>query len=96
MFIYLFIYLLNILDILTTLYLVGTGIGREGNPLMAYLLNISPILFVCVKMGLITGCIYVLYKNREAKMINRMAWLIAGFYMAVVMMNSTLILYLKT
>lgn len=44
--------LLNLADAVTTLWVLSMGAGREGNPLMAYLLGVSPILFATVKMWL--------------------------------------------
>ena len=43
-----FIIGLSILDAILTLFLVGNG-AKELNPLMAYYLEQSPFLFVCVK-----------------------------------------------
>lgn len=43
---------LNLADMVITLLVVGTGLATEINPLMAYLLHLTPWAFVAVKAAL--------------------------------------------
>lgn len=45
----LFLYGLNIIDLLMTLFLVGTGFFIEGNPLMAYFM-MTPLMIIVFKL----------------------------------------------
>ena len=42
---------LNLADALSTVAAVGTGTGRELNPVMASLISLDPIAFAAVKIG---------------------------------------------
>lgn len=57
--------LFNIIDIIFTLNLIGMDGLYEGNPLMGYLLQLSPYLFIMVKLILGIGCSSFLYKHRS-------------------------------
>lgn len=41
--------LLNMFDAVATLYLLQTGMIYEANPIMRYLIDISPLVFISVK-----------------------------------------------
>lgn len=43
--------ILNLLDALLTLIWITSGAAREGNPIMAALLDLSPVAFFCTKVG---------------------------------------------
>ena len=52
---------LNVFDVFATLILVGGGYAREGNPLMAKLLELGPLPFALVKIAMVTFGAYCLY-----------------------------------
>ena len=57
-------YLLTIfilIDLTATLYWVANDLGHEANPVMAFFLNVSPLLFVVAKLGLSAVGIWILY-----------------------------------
>ena len=48
-----------------TIYWVANDLGHEANPIMAFFLEISPLLFVIAKLGLSGVGIWILYFFRE-------------------------------
>ena len=56
-------HVLNALDAALTLYAVSKGV-EEANPVMAWTLAISPLLFVFVKFAVFTVAIHFLARNR--------------------------------
>ncbi len=61
-------YLLTIFilfDLTATIYWVSNDLGHEANPIMAFFLDVSPLLFVLVKLGLSAGGIGILYYYRK-------------------------------
>lgn len=56
--------LLNIVDIVSTLYLLSIG-GTEMNPVMDYLLSVHPGLFVGVKLVAISAGLVFLHWGAE-------------------------------
>lgn len=84
-----FIWICNLIDIVSTLILVRTGMFVEVNPLMALLLQ-TPFLFVIVKLGVMTAVVLYLWKQKEHKkarfVINVGCWiygLIAAYYSVI-------------
>ena len=67
----------NLADATLTLYAVSHGV-REANPIMAWLLNISPFLFAVVKIIVFSLAIEFVAKRQQ----NFLKW-IALFYMTV-------------
>jgi high-affinity K+ transport system ATPase subunit B len=63
---YIFIGLCNLIDVASTLYLCLTQSFVELNPIVNVLLQ-KPIIFVIVKIGLITLILIRLWKDREEK-----------------------------
>ena len=59
----------NIMDIIATLYLCYKEAFVELNPFVAILLK-NPILFVIVKIGLMTIVLVRLWNGREDKRVN--------------------------
>lgn len=53
---------LNVFDVAATLILVGGGHAREGNPLMAALLELGPVPFAAVKIAIVTFGALVLFR----------------------------------
>lgn len=60
---------LNVFDAFATLTWIMQGVAIEANPLMAELIDISPLFFLTVKMGtVICGCLY-LWKHRKVSIV---------------------------
>lgn len=58
----------NIIDAVSTSVLIELDLGREVNPLMDYLLEIHPLLFVFVKMFLIMAlCMHIIFEGAKFK-----------------------------
>ena len=58
------VYVLTIfilIDLTATLYWVANDLGHEANPVMAFFLDVSPLLFVIAKLGLSAVGIWILY-----------------------------------
>jgi len=67
----------NFADLTLTLYAIANGV-EEANPLMAYLLNISPFFFASTKIVLFSIAIEYIAKRKSALLRP-----IALFYMVV-------------
>ena len=62
------VYVLTIfilIDLTATIYWVANDLGHEANPIMAFFLDISPLLFVIAKLGLSGVGIWILYFFRR-------------------------------
>ena len=62
------VYILTVfilIDLTATIYWVANDLGHEANPIMAFFLEISPLLFVIAKLGLSGVGIWILYFFRE-------------------------------
>ena len=62
------VYILTVfilIDLTATIYWVDNDLGHEANPIMAFFLEISPLLFVIAKLGLSGVGIWILYFFRE-------------------------------
>ena len=55
---------LNLLDAIFTLIWVNAGLAREANPLLAEIVHDHPVSFAVVKLGLVAGGSYLLWRNR--------------------------------
>ena len=78
----------NIADAILTLNAISHG-AEELNPLMAWLISISPALFVTVKLVLFGLGIDILSRRRP----EMLAW-VGYLYIAVVMWHLNFIFYL--
>jgi hypothetical protein len=58
--------LLNLVDAFSTLLVVTAGVATEANPLMAALLDTSPLLFLAGKLGLVSLGTWVLWRLRSS------------------------------
>ena len=54
-----------LIDLTATIFWVANDLGHEANPIMAFFLGISPLLFVIVKLGLSAVGIGILYFFRR-------------------------------
>ena len=52
-------------DLTATLYWIANDLGHEANPVMAFFLEISPLLFVVAKLGFSAVGIWILYFFRR-------------------------------
>ena len=66
-----FLNILNVLDTFLTIHWVSSNIAEEANPLMDYLIVISPWLFMTVKITLVALGTWLLFRYRES----RVSWL---------------------
>ena len=62
----LLIFILNLFDGLLTLYALTWGV-LEATPVMAWVLSKGPIIFLLVKLVLVTVCLFVLDKKLLGK-----------------------------
>ena len=54
-----------LIDLTATIFWLANGLASEANPVMAYFLDISPLLFVIAKLGLSAIGIWILYYFRK-------------------------------
>ena len=50
-----------LIDLTATIFWVANDLGHEANPIMAFFLEVSPLLFVIAKLGLSAVGIWILY-----------------------------------
>jgi len=55
---------LNLLDAMFTLVWVNAGLAREANPLLAGIVQDHPVVFTIVKLGLVAGGSFLLWRYR--------------------------------
>tara|TARA_B100000427_G_scaffold250125_1_gene213350 strand:- start:119 stop:448 length:330 start_codon:yes stop_codon:yes gene_type:complete len=56
---------LNLYDAICTFVWVTSGLAEEANPLMATLLDLSPLYFMLVKMTLVNFGIWLIWQNQQ-------------------------------
>jgi len=78
----------NIADLILTLYAIAHGV-QEANPLMAYLLDVSPLLFGSVKLILFSLAIEYIAK-KQPKFLKATAL----FYMIILSWHLSFVFYL--
>jgi hypothetical protein len=74
--------LICLLDLLTTLYWVSQGQAKEGNPVMAYFLNIGPGAFIIAKIVMFAPALVAAewYRQYRPVFVTRLLrWVIAGY-----------------
>ena len=55
----------NVIDTGVTLWLINNQFATEANPLMLEALEYSPSFFIFVKLFLVLGGCYILWKNKD-------------------------------
>ncbi|HXV37688.1 MAG TPA: DUF5658 family protein [Myxococcota bacterium] len=55
---------LNLLDAIFTLTWIHAGLAREANPLLARIVGEHPVAFAAIKLGLVAGGSYLLWRYR--------------------------------
>ncbi len=56
---------LNLLDAIFTLVWINAGLAREANPLLAEIVRDRPVAFAVVKLGLVAGGSFLLWRYRS-------------------------------
>jgi len=56
---------LNLLDAIFTLFWINAGLAREANPLLAEIVRDHPVGFAIVKLGLVAGGSFLLWRYRS-------------------------------
>ena len=59
--------IMNLLDAVFTLYWVEAGLATELNPFMAEALHMGPLVFILIKLGLVSLAICLLWMRRDNK-----------------------------
>jgi len=54
-----------LIDLTATIFWIANDLGHEANPIMAFFLEVSPLLFVIAKLGLSAVGIWILYCFRK-------------------------------
>lgn len=70
----------NLFDAVATIFWVHALLAVEANPLMDHLLQYSPVLFVAVKMLLVSLGASLLWQKRSYLMTVLATWLLWGIY----------------
>lgn len=79
--------MLNLFDGIATNYGLRNNMIEELNPLMAFFLEISPMLFLCIKMmlSILILCVaYVVYQKSKAKFQKLFLYSLVGVFMMYV------------
>jgi len=72
---------LNLIDAVLTIIWVHSGRATEANPLLAELVNNTPLLFVLVKMSLVVSASYLLWRHRRrASAVIGIFMVFGGYY----------------
>lgn len=61
----------TLIDLVCTIYWVGSGNADEANPLLRFFLEFGMIEFAFVKLALGLGSIWILYENLEHWLVRR-------------------------
>ena len=77
------IIVLNLLDACATIIWVESGLAYEANPLMRYLLDISPALFLFFKLLLVNLGISLLWIYRENTFARHVTIPVTAVYMGI-------------
>ena len=74
-----------LVDLTATIYWIANDLGHEANPIMAFFLEISPLLFVIAKLGLSGVGIWILYffRRRFTKTIFRVLLILNLVYISI-------------
>lgn len=76
-------WLCNLLDTAATLHLYLVYEGEELNPISAFLLRQSPVLFVTYKLVMMTVLVVLLWWKRDWKFAQAASWLPFINYLAI-------------
>lgn len=80
---------LNLLDAVLTLLWVNAGIATEANVLLAQLVESNAVLFMAVKLTLVSAGMWLLWRHRQRPLA------IFGMLLAFLTYNSLLLYHLR-
>jgi peptidoglycan biosynthesis protein MviN/MurJ (putative lipid II flippase) len=78
---------LNVFDAFMTLMWTRNGIAEEVNPAMLYLLNLSPVLFVVIKISLVSLGAILLWRMRQFKITAYTCYLLNIVYAIIALIH---------
>jgi hypothetical protein len=84
----LLLFLLNWLDAQLTILWVRGGVATEGNGLMAYLLDLGNVPFLCAKLAVGALVAYTLYRFSHLAVARRGLKLTLGLYLALMLVHA--------
>jgi len=87
---HLFINCMNAIDAFATLTWVKANIAQELNPLMAMLIEYSPLLFMSIKLTLIPVLSIFLWQYRDRKLVTTSGHILCLIYAAVMIIHVTI------
>ena len=85
------IVVLNLYDMIHTFYLYSHSLAAEGNPLMGYLLEVSPDLALIFKMGMVLlfCLVMIVYAGTHCQRAMKITSLVASLYLLVAFWHIT-------
>ena len=75
-----FILVLNIIDLVATLYWVLANLATEANPLMSFTFSVSPLTFAVTKITLVSAGVLLLLNTPQTKAKDIIILSLAGLY----------------
>ncbi|MBK25073.1 MAG: hypothetical protein CME70_19400 [Halobacteriovorax sp.] len=89
------IFLFNIFDAFLTLAWVETGLAHETNPIMAYVLEIGPNVFLTIKISIVTLGLIILWFTKQYAWVRPITLGLLALYSYIVGIHLHFIQYLK-
>jgi hypothetical protein len=81
--------ILNLIDAVFTLFWVNAGLAEEANILLRHLVNDYPVVFVAVKLALVSLGTLLLWRHRNRK------FAVIGIFMVFIIYYYVLLYHLK-
>ena len=78
---------LNVFDVFATLYWLQQGLATEANPLMDWLYQKSPALFVLGKMGMASSGLAILNRYRDRRTALGGAFFVFAVYYKIALIH---------
>lgn len=79
------ILVINLLDLISTIYLVQSNLAVEANPFMALLLHNDVYLFAAIKIFLVSCGVWIIHTSKNQKFAIVAAWIALIAYLYVVL-----------
>jgi len=83
-----FVLVLNFIDLSATIAWIELGLATEVNPLMDYLLQIHPLAFAFVKIGLVSGAVMILWRHRDHRATHVAAGVACAMYLGTYVIHA--------
>lgn len=81
----LLLWLLNLIDTLSTILAIRDGWAMEANPITDFFIGIDPIIFVVFKVSFVTICILMLWVFKGNRIVKRLTpWITIVYSVLVV------------